>query len=112
MTRFKCVCLCGAQACICMCAINGWGESVRQALHLFWRWWQHVCFYRELYRLVSHQWAALTALIPSIETNESVAGSDCMAFKGIHSVSFMLVISVKNRKLFSHLIHIIDKMRN
>lgn len=64
------------------------------------------------YRLVSHQWAALTALIPSIETNESVAGADCTAFKGIHSVSFMLVISVKNRKLFSHLIHIIDKMRN
>lgn len=62
--------------------------------------------------LFSHQWAALTALIPSTETNESVAGSGCMAFKGIHSVSFMLVISVKNRKLFSHLIHIIDKVRN
>lgn len=54
----------------------------------------------------------LTAFIHSIETNESVAGSGCMAFKGIYSVSFVLVISVKNRKLFSHLIHIIDKMRN
>lgn len=72
----------------------------------------NVCFYREVYRLVSYQWAALTALIHSIETNESVAGTDCKAFKGIHSVSFMLAISVKNRKLFSHLIHIIDKMRN
>lgn len=72
----------------------------------------NVCFYREVYRLVSYQWAALTALIRSIETNESVAGTDCKAFKGIHSVSFMLAISVKNRKLFSHLIHIIDKMRN
>lgn len=41
-----------------------------------------------------------------------MAGSGCMAFKGIYSVSFVLVISVKNRKLFSHLIHIIDKMRN
>lgn len=48
-----------------------------------------------------------TAFIHSIETNESVAGSGCMVFKGIYSVSFMLVISVKNRKLFSHFIHII-----
>lgn len=54
----------------------------------------------------------LTAFIHSTETNESVAGSGCTAFKGIYSVSFVLVISVKNRKLFSHLIHIIDKMRN
>lgn len=35
-----------------------------------------------------------------------------MTYKGICSVSFLLVISVENRKLFSHLIHIIDKMRN
>lgn len=55
---------------------------------------------------------SLTAFIHSIETHESVAGSGCTAFKGIYSVSFVLVISVKNRKLFSHLIHIIDKMRN
>lgn len=55
---------------------------------------------------------SLTAFIPSIETNESVAGSGCMAFKGIYSVPFVLVISVKNRKLISHLIHIKDKMRN
>lgn len=55
---------------------------------------------------------SLTAFINSIETNESVAGSGYTAFKGIYSVSFVLVISVKNRKLFSHLIHIIDKMRN
>lgn len=54
----------------------------------------------------------LTAFIHSIETNESVAGSGCMTYKGICSVSFLLVISVENRKLFSHLIHIIDKMRN
>lgn len=95
-----------------LCAVTGWRETVLQALHLFWRWWQHIRFYRGLYRLVSHQWAALTTLIPSIETNDSAAGSVCMAFKGIHPVSFMLVISVKTRKLFSHLIHIIDKMRN
>lgn len=113
MARSKCVCLCVAKACICMCAVNGQEENVHQALHLFWRWWQHVCFYRKLYRLffpINGQ--SLTAFIPSIETNESVAGSGCMAFKGIYSVPFVLVISVKNRKLFSHLIHIKDKMRN
>lgn len=85
---------------------------MRQALRLFWRWWQHVCFYRKLYGLFPISWLSVTAFIHSIITNESVAGSGCTAFKGIYSVSSVLVISVKTRKLFSHLIHIIGKMRN
>lgn len=56
--------------------------------------------------------AALVVSIPPLETSEPADGCDCMAFQGIRSVSFMSVISVRNRKLFSHLIHIIDKMRN
>lgn len=83
-----------------------------QDLHLFWRWWQRVCFYRKLNRLFPISWLSVTAFIHSIETNESVAGSGCTAFEGIYSVSFVSVISVKTRKLFSHLIHIIGKMRN
>lgn len=62
--------------------------------------------------LYLHLGAALVVSIPPLETSEPADGCDCMAFQGIRSVSFMSVISVRNRKLFSHLIHIIDKMRN
>ena len=48
----------------------------------------------------------------SPETGTRAEGCDCLLFQGIGSVSFMSVVSVRSRKLFSHLIHIIDKMRN
>lgn len=59
-----------------------------------------------------HLGTALATPIPPLETSEPADGCDRMAFQGIPSVSFMSVISVRNRKLFSHLIHLIDKMRN
>jgi hypothetical protein len=73
---------------------------------LAWGQW-----YRSLYPFLHLGVDPALSILP-LETSELVDGCGCMAFLGIRLVSFMPVISVRTRKLFSHLIHIIDKMRN
>lgn len=95
--------------------ISPWSITSRNTCHplgRFPRWFQQAAAAERLLSSVLRPPAALAAPGPPLEAGEPAERCDCVAFQGIHSVSFMSVISVRNREPFPRLIHIIDKMRN
>lgn len=70
------------------------------------------CVCKDAASLLLQLRAAPAASTPPREAGAPAEGRDCVLFQGVRSVSSMSVAPARNRKLFSHLIHIMDKMRN